>query len=110
MERCGAQVTMRKLAPCGNSPDRVPDIIGHQQCAVAGDLDTDWAAHGVVAGVQEASEDIDWLALRTAADEGDEDHLVAAGRPPVPRAMLADEDAACISRPEPRALAEGEAE
>ena len=63
------------------------------------DGDADRAAARVAVGVEEAGQHVDRRARRLAAGERHEDHLVAAARVAVPRAVLADEHAACERRP-----------
>src|SRR5205085_3413802 len=80
------------LARRADPPDGVADIVGDKQRPVPRDLHADRPTHRMIARVDEAGEDVDRQTLRAPAGEGHENHLIAAERPPVPRAMLADED------------------
>src|SRR5687768_15580818 len=77
-------------------PDRVADVVGNQERTGPVDRDSDRSAERLALGADKAGEHVDWVALRPAVHEGDEHHLVAAARPAVPRAVLADEGAARI--------------
>src|SRR5688572_22279930 len=67
-----------------HAPDRVADIIGHQQRALLVDRDTDRPTAGIALRVEEIGEHIfefaGWLAVR----ERYEHDLVAAGRIAIP--------------------------
>src|SRR3954471_15362583 len=105
--RVGNAPPTESLARRGHPPDRIADVVGDEEGAVAGDLAADRPAVGVAPPVDEAGQDVDRPARRAAIGEGDEDDPVAAERPSIPRTVLADEGAAGVRRAEPGALAEG---
>src|SRR5947209_12333430 len=76
-----------------DAPDRIADVVGHQQRARLVDADADRAALGVAAVVEESGQDVLRLAGRLAVGEGYEDDLVAGAELAIPRAVLADEGA-----------------
>ena len=72
-------------------PDRISDIIRHQQCTPSIDSDADGASHCISIPSDKAGQHIDRLTTRPAVREGNEDHPVTAERLAIPRAVLADE-------------------
>src|SRR4051794_13630646 len=74
-----------------DAPHHVANVVGPQQRAGAIDGDAARPAERLFLVVDEAGENVDRLTGRTALRERHEDHLVAAARVAVPRAMLADE-------------------
>src|SRR6185295_137980 len=88
VRRCTIAARSRRRA---DPPDRVADIVGHQQRAALVDGDADRTAHRVAVLLDEAGEHVDRLARGLAVCKRHEDHLVAAPRLAVPRAVLADE-------------------
>lgn len=83
-----------------HAPDRVPHVIGDEQCAVPGNHHAHRPAPGIAVGVDEARQHVarrpGWL----APAERNEDHPVARKRLAIPRAVLAHEHAHRESRAE----------
>lgn len=79
--------------PLGKSrahpPDLAAHIVGDQQAAILGYLDTDRPSTGHIANA-EAGQDCHRFARRLRTNKGHEHDLVAAGILTIPRAMLAD--------------------
>src|SRR5216683_5421462 len=94
----------------GHAPDAVADIVGDQERARAVHGDADRTATRIAVIVEKAREHVDRLAGRAPRGEGDEDDFVAAVRPAVPRAVLADEGAARKPRRQVAGPREGEAQ
>src|SRR4029078_4157328 len=74
-------------------PDYVAHIVRHKERLARVESDADRAPARLAVGVDEAAQHLHWLARRTAIREGNENDVVAAQRPAIPRAVLADERA-----------------
>ncbi|CAN6484249.1 unnamed protein product [Victoria cruziana] len=77
----------------GDAPDHIADIVGHQQRAAAVQRDAHRPSLRLALPVQKSTEHEQRRPRGPRPVEGHEDHLVAAARLAVPRAMLADEHA-----------------
>ena len=96
-----------------DAPDRVADVVRHQQRAGAVRFQSDGAAAGLAVGGKEAGQHVLRLGAvdrEAAGGEGDEHHLVARHRLAVPRAVLADQRALRVAVTQLHAVGEGEAE
>src|SRR5947207_1197210 len=79
--------------PSCEPPDYVADVVGDKQRAAPVERDADRTTARLAFFADEAGKHFHRRARWAAVSERNENHVVAAQRPPVPRAVLPDESA-----------------
>src|SRR3954470_21433864 len=87
------------ISASGHAPDFVADIVGDEERAVAGDLDSDRPAKVFVVDPK-AGEDVDRHSRRRGSSERNEYHFRTARRAAVPGAVFTYERTLGEGRPE----------
>ncbi|SOZ09699.1 protein of unknown function (plasmid) [Cupriavidus taiwanensis] len=99
-----------RLSCAADPPDRIADVVGHQQAAALVDRHAHRPPARLAVVVDKPGQHVERRALRPALAERHEDHLVAGQRAPVPRTMQADEHAVAEARRQAVAAGSGQAE